>query len=47
VKTIRDVVQDAIQNTALVIDEPGDVVLRGVIPQSGGQGGGSDEGSGN
>lgn len=46
VKTIRKLVNDAIQNTALVLEEPGEVVLRGEIPKpadqqgSGGQGGG-------
>jgi hypothetical protein len=40
VKTVRKLVRDAIKSTALVIDEPGDVVLRGAIPKASGQGGG-------
>ena len=48
IKTIQKLVRDAIENTALVIKEPGEVVLRGEIPKApetqdgsgGGQGGG-------
>jgi hypothetical protein len=53
VKTIRKLVRDAINNTELVIDEPGTTVLRGAIPKSGqgaaggGSAGGSASGSGN
>ncbi len=46
VKTIRKLVNDAIENTALVLEEPGEVVLRGEIPKSADQQGGgqgSDE----
>lgn len=39
VKAIRKLVRDAIQSTALVIEEPGEVVLRGEIPKAAGQGG--------
>jgi hypothetical protein len=47
VKKIQSVVRDAIKNTALVIDEPGEVVLQGQIPKASGQGqGGSGTGSG-
>jgi hypothetical protein len=50
VKTIRKLVRGAIQNTELVLDEPGTKVLRGTIPagqgQGQGQGGGSGSGSG-
>jgi anti-sigma factor RsiW len=45
VKTIRKLVNDAIENTALVLEEPGEVVLRGRIPKATGQQGGG-EGSG-
>ena len=41
VKTIQRLVQDAIENTALVIEEPGEVVLRGEIPKAADQGGGN------
>ena len=34
VKTIQKLVRDAIENTALVIKEPGEVVLRGEIPKA-------------
>ena len=37
-KTIQRLVRDAIENTALVIEEPGEVVLRGEIPAAAGQG---------
>jgi hypothetical protein len=43
VKTIQKLVRDAIKNTALVIKEPGEVVLRGEIPKASAQ---SDSGSG-
>jgi hypothetical protein len=50
VKTIRKLVRGAIQNTELVIDEPGTKVLRGTIPagqsQSQGQAGGAGTGNG-
>jgi hypothetical protein len=51
IKTIRKLVRDAIDNTQLVIDEPGTKVLRGEIPaanaQSGaGSGSGTGQGSG-
>ncbi len=39
VKAIRDLVRDAIESTALVIKEPGKVVLRGEIPKAAGQDG--------
>ncbi|MDX6582140.1 MAG: hypothetical protein QOI10_1324 [Solirubrobacterales bacterium] len=45
VKTIRKLVRDAIKNTALVIDEPGEVVVRGEIPKASAQSGSG--GSGN
>jgi hypothetical protein len=48
VKTIRQLVRDAIDNTELVLDEPGTKILRGEIPAgNGGQGGGQGGGSGN
>ena len=37
VKAIRRLVQDAIQNEAIVLDEPGDVVLRGRVPKAAAQ----------
>jgi hypothetical protein len=37
VKAIRRLVQDAIQNEAIVLDEPGDVVLRGRVPKAASQ----------
>jgi hypothetical protein len=46
VKTIQKLVRDAIKNTALVIEEPGEVVLRGEIPKASAQGG-SGSGDGN
>jgi len=39
VKTVQKLVRDAIKNTALVIEEPGEVVLRGEIPRATEQGG--------
>ena len=33
---IRKLVRGAIKNTSLVLDEPGDTVLRGTIPKSSG-----------
>jgi hypothetical protein len=39
VTTIRQLVRDAIKNTSLVLDEPGDKVLRGEIPRAQDQGG--------
>lgn len=46
VKTIRKLVRDAINNTQLVIDEPGTKVLRGQIPRSGQGSAGASSGSG-
>ncbi len=46
VDTIRQIVSDAIKNTSLVIEEPGDVVLRGEIPKATGQGGSGGSGAG-
>jgi hypothetical protein len=46
VKTIRKLVRDAIENTALVIEEPGEVVLRGEIPKPAEQSGSGGQGSG-
>jgi hypothetical protein len=51
VKTIRQLVRDAIDNTELVLDEPGTKILRGEIPAgngggNGGQGGGGGNGDG-
>ena len=40
VKTIRKLVREALQESALVLEEPGEVVLRGEIASAGGQGGG-------
>jgi hypothetical protein len=43
VKTVRKLVRDAIQNTKLVLEEPGELILRGEIPKAsrgGGNGGG-------
>ena len=45
VKTIRKLVNDAIENTALVLEEPGEVVLRGEIPKAAEQQGGGGQGS--
>jgi hypothetical protein len=39
VKTIQRLVRDAIESTALVLEEPGEVVLRGEIPKAAGAGG--------
>jgi hypothetical protein len=52
VNTVQKLVRDAIKNTALVIKEPGDVVLRGEIPKAAAQGdqgagGAGGQGSGN
>jgi hypothetical protein len=46
VETIQKLVRDAIKNTALVIKEPGEIVLRGEIPKAPAQNG-SDSGGGN
>jgi hypothetical protein len=46
VKTIQKLVRDAIQNTSLVLDEPGNVVVRGEIPKASGQQGSGGQGSG-
>jgi hypothetical protein len=46
VKAIRKLVRDAIQQTALVLEEPGDVVLRGEIPKAADQQGSGGQGSG-
>jgi len=42
VKAVRKLVRDAIQNTQLVLKEPGELILRGEIPQGGGGQGGSN-----
>ncbi len=47
VKTVQKLVRDAIENTALVIKEPGEVILRGEIPKASGQGGSGGDGGGN
>ncbi len=47
VKTIQKLVRDAIESTALVLEEPGEVVLRGEIPKAadaGGAGSGGQDG---
>ena len=41
VEEIRRLVRDAIQESALVLEEPGEVVLRGEIPSAAEQGGGA------
>jgi len=46
VKTIKNLVRDAIENTELVLTEPGTKILRGEIPTGGGQGGGGSENGG-
>jgi hypothetical protein len=46
IKTIRQIVRDAIDNTELVINEPGTKILRGEIPAGGGQGGSGAQGDG-
>ena len=46
VKTIRKLVSDALENSALVLEEPGQLVLQGEIPSGGGGGSGSGGGSG-
>ncbi|MFI5122406.1 MAG: hypothetical protein ACHQJ5_05880 [Vicinamibacteria bacterium] len=46
VKAIRKLVRDAIDNTALVLEEPGEVVLRGEIPKAADQQGSGGQGSG-
>jgi hypothetical protein len=46
VKTIQKLVRDAIKNTSLVLDEPGNVVVRGEIPKASGQQGSGGQGSG-
>jgi hypothetical protein len=47
VETIRKLVREALQDQALVLEEPGEVVLRGTIPPASGQGGGGSGGGGN
>ncbi len=47
VKTIQQLVSDAIKNTALVIEEPGEVVLRGEIPAAAAENGSGGQGGGN
>ena len=47
VKTIQKLVEDAIENTALVIKEPGEVILRGEIPKTSEQGDSGSGGGGN
>ncbi len=46
VKTIKQLVRDAIENTELVLTEPGTKILRGEIPTGGGQGGGGESDGG-
>jgi hypothetical protein len=46
IKTIRQIVRDAIKNTELVINEPGTKILRGEIPAGGGQSGSGGGGQG-
>jgi hypothetical protein len=46
VKTIQRLVRDAIESTALVLEEPGEVVLRGEIPKATGAGGSGGQGGG-
>jgi hypothetical protein len=48
VKTIRKLVRQALEESALVLEEPGEVVLRGEIPsgQGGGNGGASGQSDG-
>jgi hypothetical protein len=46
VEEIRRLVRDALQESALVLEEPGDVVLRGEIPSAAEQGGGDAGGGG-
>ncbi len=41
IKTIESLIRDAIDNTELVLNEPGEKILRGEIPAGGGQGGAS------
>ena len=37
VKSVRKLVRDAIENTELVLEEPGELILRGEIPKSAGR----------
>jgi hypothetical protein len=46
IKQVRSLVKDAINNTELVIPEPGTKVLRGEIPTGGQGGSGSGSGGG-
>ena len=42
VDTVRKLVRDAIKDTKLVLEEPGELILRGEIPKAATQGGGSN-----
>ncbi len=46
IKTIERLIREAIENTELVLDEPGTKILRGVLP-TGGAGGGGGQAEGN
>ena len=47
IKTIERLIRDAIDNTELVLTEPGEKILRGAIPAGAtGQGGGAQDGAG-
>ena len=43
VKEIQDVVREAIDNTALVLEKPGQTVLEGAVPTRGGGGAGAEQ----
>ena len=47
VKTIRKLVSDALEDSALVLEEPGQLVLQGEIPSGGGRRLGGSGGGGN
>ena len=42
VDTVRKLVRDAIKDTKLVLEEPGELILRGEIPKAATQGGGGN-----
>ena len=42
VDTVRKLVRDAIKDTKLVLEEPGELILRGEIPKAATQGGDSN-----
>jgi hypothetical protein len=44
-RTIERLIQEAIENTELVLDEPGTKILRGTLPTGGATGGGQGEGN--